>query len=113
VECLADPRAEYPDFDLAQYWEESRARVEARNPFPVVVRADAACADELLDRPLSFLRTHRRADGMVEAEIDLESLSNAVSFVLGFNSHIEVLAPPSVRAAVAATAEAVAARHRP
>ena len=112
VESLAAPRAEYPDFNLARYWEQARATIEARIPFPVVVRADPSIADELLDRQLTFLRTDRLADGSLEAEIDLDSPSWAVSFVLSFGARLEVCAPASVREAVAATAEAVAARHR-
>lgn len=112
VESLAARRDEYPDFDLSRYWEEARTRMEARRPFPVVVRVDPECAGELLERPLTLLRIDHGADGAVEAEIDLESLGHAVSFVLGFGPCLEVLAPAALRAAVAETAEALAGRHR-
>lgn len=112
MESLAAPRDAYPDFDLARYWEQSRARVEARCSFPVLVRADPASAEDLLEKPMIFLRVRRCEDGSVEAEVDLESPGYAVGFVLGFGAHLEVLAPASVRAAVAAAGEAIAARHR-
>jgi predicted DNA-binding transcriptional regulator YafY len=112
VESLAAPRGEYPDFDLARYWEQSRARVEARHLFPVVVRLDAACAPDLFHQPLTFRRLRRLDDGSVEAEIDCESIAEAVSFALSFAAHLEVLSPPAVRAAVADAAERIALLHR-
>jgi predicted DNA-binding transcriptional regulator YafY len=112
VESLAAPRDAYPDFDLARYWGESTARLEARNLFPVVLRVDAPMAADFLERPLTFLRVARCPDGSVEAEIDLDSPQMAMSFVLGFGPHGEVLAPDTLRQAVLAVAMAIAQRHR-
>jgi predicted DNA-binding transcriptional regulator YafY len=112
VEVLEVPRAIYPDFDLATYWRESRARVEARPSFPVLVRVDGALAPDILARPLAFLRAARLPDGTLEAEIDFEFLEEAVSFAMRFGPMLEIVGPPEVRQAVASSAQAVTERHR-
>jgi predicted DNA-binding transcriptional regulator YafY len=112
VEALATPRACYTGFDLARYWEESRARLEAHAIFPVRVRASACVAADLPRRIPHVLSATRCADGSLEAEIDLESPSWAVSVILGFGGRLEVLAPAEVREAVAAAALAIVDQHR-
>ncbi len=112
AEALEVPRASYPDFDLASYWRESRARVEAHTSDPVLVRIDGALAPDVLARPLSFLRAIRLPDGTLEAEIDFEFLEAAVRFAMRFGPMMAIVGPPDARPAVAVAAEAVAGRHR-
>ena len=111
VEELGIPRAEYPDFDLGRYWEQSRAQVELRGHCPVVLRVSPCAMEALLNRQVSIVRSVRHADGAHECEVDFDSYDWAVSFVLGFGPGLEVLAPPEVRAAVARAAAATAALH--
>jgi predicted DNA-binding transcriptional regulator YafY len=112
VEVLAIPRACYQGFDLARYWEESRARVEMHPVFPVRVRVHASSASSLLRRAAQVLRVTQMPGGAIEAELDLESHERAISFVLGAGCEAEVLAPSEVRAGVADAAARMAARHR-
>jgi predicted DNA-binding transcriptional regulator YafY len=112
VEVLAIPRASYPGFDLARYWEESRARVEMHNVFPVRVRLDAGTASRVLRRVPHVLSVTHLPDGSIEAELDLDSHGWAVSFALAAGCDLEVLEPVAVRTGVAEAAERVAARHR-
>jgi predicted DNA-binding transcriptional regulator YafY len=112
VEALGIPRASYSDFNLAIYWQESRARIEAHTSFPVIVHADPELAVDILARPLTILRSIRLPDGSLEAEIDFEYQAAAVNFALQGGARLEIVAPEAVRAAVIAAAETVAARHR-
>jgi predicted DNA-binding transcriptional regulator YafY len=112
LEVLAVPRASYSGFDLARYWEESRARVEMHTVFPVRVRAGVAATPRLFRRVQRVLSVTHQPDGTIEAEIDLESRGWAISFALGFGCDLEVLAPDDVRAGVAEAAAIIAARHR-
>ena len=112
VEQLAIPRAAYPDFDLARYWGESRARFEAHSRYPVRLRIDAALADPFLDRHLTILRREFLPDGALVVEVDLDSAGWAVDFVLGFGGRVTVLGPPEVVAEVVAAAERLLLAHR-
>lgn len=111
VEALEIPRDLYQDFDLARYWRDSRARVEARTSYNVQVRVDGALAPDVLAHKLTFIRAERLPDGTLEAEIDFEFLDAAINFAMRFGPLIEILAPPEARKAVAVAAEAVFARH--
>lgn len=113
LELLETLRDRYPSFDLARYWEESRARVEEQAPwFPILVRVDAASADDVLRRASKVLHTTRLPDGSLEVEVNLECQARAISFALSVGPELEVLSPIEVRAAVAAAATSIAARHR-
>ncbi|HXT36486.1 MAG TPA: YafY family protein [Chloroflexota bacterium] len=113
MESLALPRASYPDFDLARYWRESRSLLEARRPFPVVVWVDPACAEELLDRPLTILASERFPDGSLVADIDLESFDQALRFALSWGAGLEIRGPAQLREAVAREVSGMAARYIP
>jgi len=111
MESLALPRALYPDFDLARYWRESRSQLEARRPFPVVVWVDRACAEELLDRPLTILASERFPDGSLVADIDLESFNQALRFALSWGAGLEIRGPAQLREAVAREIAGMAVRY--
>jgi len=111
MESLAVLRASYPDFDLARYWEQARSLLEARASFPVVVWVDPGFVEELLGRRLTVLRSERCADGSLIAEIDLESLEQALHFAMRWGRSIEVREPAVLREAIKREIAGLAVRY--
>ncbi|MEU3778504.1 WYL domain-containing protein [Streptomyces sp. NPDC032472] len=106
-----------PGFDLAAHWERAqedfrdrlyRGRAEVRLSPRGLGRlnaddAAAAAAGGVPDPELA---------GWTRAVLPVESLDRAEAAYLALGADIEVLGPPELRARIAATAAAVAERHR-
>jgi predicted DNA-binding transcriptional regulator YafY len=109
-------------FVLAAHWPEAVARFEARlmqgratvrlSPEGLrILRAVQPAVAEWAQRTQRPARAARRA-GWIEAELPTEPDAYAARQLLRLGAEVEVLAPARLRAAVAAEARAVAARHR-
>lgn len=107
-----------PGFDLAAFWEDWRAgEAEHRYVFDVTVRVAPALAALL---PLYLGESLRAAiadvaadaEGWATLTLPFERFDEARSFVLGFGSAIEVLAPRSLRLSVIDYAEQIVRFYR-
>ncbi|MEV0645330.1 YafY family protein [Phytomonospora sp. NPDC050363] len=106
-------------FDLAAWWATSQAQFdEVMQPQPVRVRLSPRAVSRF-DAAVGPL-TARRAlaecgppdgEGWVEVEVGLESVAIAVHQLTCLGGEVEVLAPPEVRAGLAAVGAAMAARN--
>ncbi|WP_432545879.1 helix-turn-helix transcriptional regulator [Kineococcus sp. SYSU DK004] len=118
VEVLAEPARRPEGFDLRAAWAEHLARAEAaRERVEAVVRAReevlpglrrvaSASAQDAV--PVVADGLARDGLGRVEVTVVFDSERWAVMALLGFGAAVEVLAPPWLRAEVAATAAATA-----
>jgi predicted DNA-binding transcriptional regulator YafY len=106
-----------PGFDLAAYWEESKARFVAALPrYPVVVRAQADIVSRM--RYAGRFSRIERVDlpdpqGRARVEIRFDSAEVACEFVLSFGSRIEVLEPQALRERVTEEARNMIAVYEP
>lgn len=115
----AGVRFERPEgFDLAAYWAESAAAFERDVPrIEVEVRVHADGMGHLHDSVGgSVMRAAERlsdedADGWTRFRIRLDYPEEAPRALLRAGPLVDVVSPPEIRAAVAATARAVAARY--
>jgi predicted DNA-binding transcriptional regulator YafY len=103
------PSIRLEGFDLATYWEQSRAEFKAQLPrYPIRVRADPAVLPRMWYAG-RFSRIERvsapDADGWVTVDVVFELAEDACEFALGFGPQMEVLEPAEVRAKVIAMAE--------
>jgi predicted DNA-binding transcriptional regulator YafY len=114
-----DERFERPDgFDLKAYWVESAAAFERDVPrIEVVVRVHPDGLDRLrtavggsVVRAAETL-PDEDPDGWTRLRIRLDYPEEAAGVLLRAGPLVDVLSPPDVRAEVAATARAVAARY--
>lgn len=110
-----EPAVRPPGFDLAGYWEASKADFVAGLPrYGVRVRV----APGLLPR-LAFLGRFARVertdppepDGWVPVAIRFQFAEDAVEALLGYGPRVEVVEPPEVRAQVIARARATVERY--
>jgi predicted DNA-binding transcriptional regulator YafY len=119
----AEPTAqtfERPDgFDLAAFWADAsiafdrsilRDRIRIRVPVGVV-RTLAGHMDRTAVNEAYAHAAPPAADGWVELDLAVESLHVAEHQLLVLGAQVEVLDPPSLRAALAATGAAMAARN--
>jgi predicted DNA-binding transcriptional regulator YafY len=106
-------------FDLPRYWSESIARFEAGIYAGVAVvrasarglgrlRAISAAVADAVERSAQ----RRDSDGWVRVTIPIESTEHAAVELLRLGAEGEVLAPPELRARLAATAQAMARQYR-
>ncbi|MFC4002619.1 helix-turn-helix transcriptional regulator [Prauserella oleivorans] len=107
------------DFDLASWWQRSSARFE-RSLYREQVRvrlspSGARLLPQLLDADLALAALAEAgppdADGWVEVHLALEEPDIAAHQLLGLGLDVEVLGPPSVRAAFAGLTRRMAERH--
>lgn len=125
VELLQEPAAAPPGFDLPSYWEQWSRAFEAGLPSVAVRVRVAPAALGALARVVDSRRRAllpasaeeappqaRCADGRLELEIWFERLEHAQA-LLGLGAAVEVLAPPQLRASLAAHAAELAALYRP
>lgn len=110
-----------PSFDLAAYWADAseafdrsilRDRVRIRVS-PDVQRRLAAHMDRAAVEEAYAHAGPPDADGWVELDLAVESLHVAEHQLIALGAHVEVLDPPQLRAALAATGAAMAARNAP
>jgi predicted DNA-binding transcriptional regulator YafY len=106
--------------DLDQLWQQLRRRVEERGPGVVVelcVRPERSemllrlAAPQLTTKPAGQQRT--AAGGWTRHRLTFVAEGAAQGLLLGFGTDVEVLAPASLRASMAATALAVALLYGP
>ena len=103
-------------FDLAAFWEASKARFVERLPrYPVVVRATPASLDAL--RSTGFWSRLERIDppderGWARVEIRFERVEDAVVCLLGLGPGVEAIEPPDLRSEIRLRAERTAALYR-
>jgi predicted DNA-binding transcriptional regulator YafY len=112
-------RFERPDgFDLAAYWSESTAAYERDVPrvdVEVRVRPDrvdhlrAAVGGAVMNAAATL--TDADPDGWLRLRLRLDWPGDAARTLLSAGRWVEVLGPPDIRALVASTARAVAARY--
>lgn len=103
---LAEELERPPDFELERFWEEwSRAFEQTLRRVEVRVR--------VADAVRRHLPHERRVEPDGTVAVLFPSLGDAYRELLGFGADVEVLAPPELRARVAATARETAALYVP
>jgi predicted DNA-binding transcriptional regulator YafY len=118
-DAVAGEPFERPDFDLASWWAQTSARFErsllrervrlrlsprARRMLPDVTDREAAAEALAAAGPAD-------TDGWCEVELDVESERVALTQLTALGVGVEILAPDSLRAAMAALGAEIAARH--
>ncbi|WP_405730329.1 YafY family transcriptional regulator [Streptomyces sp. NBC_01537] len=102
------------DFDLAGHWQRYQADFHARlHEGEAVVRLSPRAASRLAGaaaRALTATATPE-PDGWTRAVLPIESLDHAHGAFLALGADIEVLGPPQLRARLAETSRALAARY--
>lgn len=102
------------DFDLVAYWQRHQADFHARlHGGEAHVRLSPRAAARLTGAAARALADTGTADedGWTRALLPIESVDHAHSDYLAMGAEIEVLGPPELRARLAATARALAARY--
>jgi predicted DNA-binding transcriptional regulator YafY len=117
--CL-DDTFERPDgFDLAEHWNESSGAFErASRTIEVVALVEGRslswlrhCVDPASWEEIESQLVAVRADGWVEVRFGAEQVDVALHQLLQMGERIEVLEPPELREALAATARAMVERY--
>jgi predicted DNA-binding transcriptional regulator YafY len=126
LRMLAKPARRPPGFVLAAHWPVAveafesglmagRATVRITPEGLRILRAVQPAAAEWAERtayPLAGTKRSKTLVSWLQAELPTESEAYAARQLLRLGTEVEVLAPPSLRAAVAREAAAVARRHR-
>ncbi len=102
------------DFDLATYWQRYQTDFHARlYRGEAVVRLSPRAASRLTGAAARALTDTGTAepDGWTRAVLPIESLDHAHGVFLALGADIEVLGPPDLRARLAETSRALAARY--
>ncbi|AWS47331.1 transcriptional regulator [Streptosporangium sp. 'caverna'] len=102
------------DFDLAAYWRRYQADFLARlYAGEAVVRLSPRAASRLRGAAARALTGTGTAepDGWIRAVLPIESLDHAHGTFLALGADVEVLGPPELRARLAETSRALAARY--
>lgn len=109
-----------PGFDLERHWNDyQRDYAERVYREQADVRVDAAGRDLLfLLGPVPARRAHAAlgevdADGWAHTVVPIESVRHGLHALLQLGEHVEVLGPPELRAAIAASSAALAERYAP
>jgi predicted DNA-binding transcriptional regulator YafY len=114
VQELAEQAHRPPDFELADAWETSRRDMETRHTLvDVTVRIEASALPRLR-RVVAVTGQHLvdvTAAGLVQLTVPFEGEHWACMSLLGMGAAVEVLAPPSLRARMAAETRATAAKY--
>ncbi|MBW5483281.1 helix-turn-helix transcriptional regulator [Streptomyces bambusae] len=113
--AVTDEECAPPDgFDLAAHWERAQEEFHARlyrGEAEVLLSPDGAARLRSAGGAAPTAVGAPEADGRVRAVLPIESLDQAEAAFLALGTDIEVLAPPELRARLAATAAALAARY--
>ncbi len=95
-----------PDFDLQAYWQEARRHLaEQLQPLVLTLRVLPAARAELRG---DYTVLSEEQDGDMVVQVNVESVDEAVSYVLALGASVAVISPKKVREAVAAAARAIA-----
>ncbi|MFD8967466.1 helix-turn-helix transcriptional regulator [Streptomyces sp. NPDC059568] len=98
-------------FDLAGYWQHHQQDFHARlHQGEAVVRLSPRAAERLAGTAVS-VTPEPEPDGWIRAVLPIESLDHAHREFLALGTDVEVLAPPELRARLAETVRALAARY--
>ena len=112
VEELDDPVHREPEVDLEEAWERRRAAFAATLPTLVVtVRVPVAHRAELAAAALSIAAERPARPDHLQVEVSFGDRSHAERVLWRFGDTVEVLAPASLRDAIAGRAAAVAALY--
>lgn len=95
-----------PDFDLQAYWQEARRHLaEQLQPLVLTLRVLPAARAGLRG---DYTVLSEEQDGDMVVQVNVESVDEAVSYVLALGASVAVISPKKVREAVAAAARAIA-----
>jgi predicted DNA-binding transcriptional regulator YafY len=111
AELLDEPCVRPADFDLAEFWEQSSAKIRAAPPN---YRATVRVRQNIVVRlPYGgrFARVEQTgepdAEGWVRVRLGFDSEEMACEFALGFGTQLEVIEPEALRAQVLKAARSV------
>ena len=112
MEELDDPVHRAPEVDLEQAWERRRAAFAATLPtLAVTVRVPVAHRSELAAAALGMAAEHPAGPDHLQVEVSFGDQRHAERVLWMFGDTVEVLAPASLRDAIAGRAVAVAALY--
>ena len=115
LDILQEPARRPGDFRLAEAWAETRRHLETRHALIHVTLRIAGVALPRLRRVVAVTGqeqvTLNETAEWVTVTVPFETESWAATALLGLGSRVEVLAPPSLRARMAAETKAAAARY--
>lgn len=109
VQIRADAAEIQPDFDLHAYWQEARRHLEQQVQAVIVTLQIQQSLRHRLRDEMKILR--EECDGSIIVQVPMETVEEAVSYVLALGPQVVVLDPDAVRQAVARTAQTVAALY--
>lgn len=100
------------DFSPERFFAGALGVMGGTGDYAVRIRFDAVVADHVRERHWHESQDiAERPDGAIELSLRLGALGEVERWVLGWGAAAEVLAPPELRASVAAAARAVAKRY--
>src|SRR5450432_135842 len=104
VKVCDEPIMFRPDFDLQAYWQEERKHIEEQ-PYTLKLKVKPAARFRLKDN-VTLMK--EKPDGSLIVRVEVDSIEEAVSYVLGLGPDATVIAPGQVRDAVVNAAQAIA-----
>lgn len=104
VRVRSEPTAFQTEFDLEAYWQEERKHLEEQ-PYTLKLKVRPPARYRLQG---NFTPIKEKPDGSIIVRVEVESLDEAVSYVLGLGADATVLSPIQVRDAVVHAAQAIA-----
>jgi predicted DNA-binding transcriptional regulator YafY len=119
LKVLDTPTQRPPRFDLAAYWQDwardfetrllsEKALVRISPAGRKILRQVSVAAAEAADAAARAAS----AEGWIESEIPIESITHATRQLLRLGAQVEVLGPPALRQALISEAESVRALYR-
>jgi proteasome accessory factor B len=113
VAVLPDSFRRPADFSPEQFFAKALGVMGGTADFRVVIRFDAAVAERVREREWHESQAMRELPGGgLELALRLGALAEVEQWVLGWGAMAEVMAPPELRARLAAAAAALVARYR-
>jgi predicted DNA-binding transcriptional regulator YafY len=111
AEGLPEPAQRPHRVDLDRVWRERCARFLADDHITVLVRVDPAQREALLESAAAVRAEEPEADGRLRLEVAYQDARHAEWALWRLGTDAEVLAPPSLRAALRDRAAAILARY--
>mgnify|MGYP003654653932 FL=1 len=100
------------DFSPETFFASALGVVEGKGDYAIHIRFAASAAERIEERVWhASQKTTRRRNGSVDLHLRLGSLVEIERWILGWGDAAEVMAPPELRAQVAQTTKAMAARY--